>query len=167
MDNKALSGLIATFVRRPDALACRDVDQAFGACGPISRRFAAAARAAGLQASIAQLSRWADDGFADRVLLHDVVVVEGVVVDWSARQFVGHVEFDGRTPRLAKVAVPYLVPLDPDGAWPPEAAARDGVTIWDSVHEIVALDAPLGPGLESQAADWQSRWQRMPRPKER
>ena len=152
-----LAELISTFAQRPDALACLDPNLAFGACEPVSRRFAAAARAAGLQAWTARLSRWASEGFADRILLHDVAIVEGIVVDWAARQFVDNVEIDGRTPRLAHVPVPCLIPLDPDGTWPPEAATRDGVLIWDEVYKIVGQDAPLGPGTDSEAVDWESR----------
>lgn len=154
MAHATLPELIAAFAGRPDVLACLDPVTAFGACGPVSRRFAAAARATGLSARIVRMSRWADDGVAERVLLHDVAVIEDIVVDWSARQFVDQVVFDGRTPALGNIQVPCVIRLDADGIWPPEAFARGGVEIWDEAYEIVAPDAPLGPDLEARTADW-------------
>ena len=148
-----LAVLIAAFAERPDARACLDPATAFGACRPISRRFAAAARAAGLSAEVVLLSRWADEGNAEQVLLHEVVLVEGVMVDWSARQFADPAA-GWRSLRAEAIAVPCLIPLGPGPDWPAAAWVRAGVTLWDGAQRVIGADEPLGPEAEGSAFDW-------------
>jgi hypothetical protein len=149
-----LAALIAAFSLRPDATACADPDTAFGACVPVSRRFAAAARAAGMRASIIRMECWEHDGFAEPIVLHDVALVEGVIVDWSARQFAMSVSSpDGRRPDAAGIPVPLIVVVGDGRDWPDAAFARGGVDIWDSARIRVADDGDLGD-TGSTAVDW-------------
>ena len=155
--NSALSprlrAVIASFAERPDARTCLDPDRAFGACEPISLRFAAALRDATFEPEVVELANLDGDGSWHQ--RHVVVKIEDHIVDWSYRQFAWPYVTIGSPLSAPDIPVPLISSVE--DMWAP---CGDDAMTWEVGRILFASTAPLPPRAHDTGVDWRRRGDR-------